>query len=199
MPTLQQSQQRGSAHVWIIIALILVIIGLLGYVFWQQLADSKDTAKSIGDTTSVAAENTDSSSEISSYEASGTESYVTSFDYPATWQVVSSDDVCDIYKLCASGPTLMMAGENNTSKLQFYIPQSASEMTIDEEASSQAGADGKVVTDFQSLDGIGARKIEFSDGKVTIITELRGGYGQINFDSSTTEDEINTVLSTWKW
>lgn len=39
----QLDRQKGSAHVVIIIALIIVLLGILGFVFWQNFIQSKNS------------------------------------------------------------------------------------------------------------------------------------------------------------
>ena len=79
--------KRGDAHAIIIIVLVVVIIGLLGFVIWQNyLAPKDDEGKK-----DAAASKTDSASKSDPVEKKETKTYdglVVSFEYPVSgWRV----------------------------------------------------------------------------------------------------------------
>lgn len=180
--------EQGSALVWIIIILIIVIIGLLGYIFWKQMTVVK---------TPTTPETTISSTQSNTYTSN--EGYVGSFSYPLDWRVVEGDSKCADFGYCTSPPELIIADNENTLKATFSIPQSASELTIDDEASSVARDSGNIDTDFTTLDGLDARKIQFTEGTTVILVSLRGSYGTIEFTQPVDTAAVDTILSTWKW
>jgi Tfp pilus assembly protein PilE len=49
-----KKSQTGSAHVVIIIILVVAVLGLLGFVFWQNFIQKKDTTPAVTTTTKTA-------------------------------------------------------------------------------------------------------------------------------------------------
>lgn len=186
---------RGSAPVFIIVALVIVVMGALGFVFWNQVANTDSVEETITNNTEVATPN---QSNIYTSDDPGT--YVRSFEYPSNWTNVNTDDACKKYDLCFSPPVVVLANENDSIAVRFTVPQSASDQSIDQEATRLAAANGGVIdATFTSIDGIAARKIQYPDDAVVIAIELRGGFGYINFRSGVTEDIVNSIVSSWKW
>jgi hypothetical protein len=79
------SRQSGSAHVIIVIVLVAVLVGMLGFVFWKNYMN-KDTLKSIN--------NKNTQSEVEAEEApyDGWHSYSLKregldFKYPSSWKL----------------------------------------------------------------------------------------------------------------
>ncbi len=191
--------QRGSAHIWIIIVLILVVAGLLGVVLWQQL--SQTDSKSSDETTqsSNASTSTTNTPKDGVQTATDISAYVQSFEYPANWKIVTGSDISDKYNYMASPPEFLLVDASGKERMYFVTPQSASDTPIDTEASNRAGNGGKIVSGFTTLDGLPARKIEFSDGKAVVVTLTAKGYAYVAFASTTTSSDIDAIISSWQW
>lgn len=84
--------QSGSAHIVIIIVLVIALLGTLGFVFWQNFLNKKDSVAT-SDTSTVTKE------EVSSdgLKTFTNEKYKLSFKYPSDWSVeVKSDEGGDL-------------------------------------------------------------------------------------------------------
>lgn len=84
--------QKGSAHVVIIIILVIALLGVLGFVFWQNFIDTKPVANnSENSKTDTDSQSTDAYKDWKTY-TSTRDGY--SIKYPSDWLVVSetSDD-----------------------------------------------------------------------------------------------------------
>lgn len=207
--------ERGSAHVWIIIILIVAIIGLLGFILWQQLAKSAATGDISSDETSKVEESDadvddqDESSNDTTYATYSSDdagTYVKSFKYPASWHVVDDvNEICRTFDFCASPPLFLLVDEDNTVKLLFSpVPQEVSDTdtdTVVAGAASEIAVDnGVIASGFTSLDGVTARKIEFAEAKkVSVVFESRGGFGYMTFFEPAGSENVETVLSSWRW
>ena len=90
----KSQMQKGSAHVVIIVILIIALIGVLGFVFWQNFIKKDDVTKPA--TTAVSDETTE---KPITYKTYTTDIYDISFEYPDTWSLgntVKSDDENDV-------------------------------------------------------------------------------------------------------
>lgn len=193
-----RNTERGSVHVWVVVVLVVIIIGLLGFVLWQQLTKSDSTNSSNNSNASSNSNGNSTAAQTSTYTATAS-GYVRSFDYPASWSVVNDTDMCESFDYCASPPELIVVDDKDVVRVAFSAPQAASDASIDDEALSTAGDSGEVVSGFTSLDGLQARKIEYSDGKTSVLVLFSRGYGYVEFFRSVEADDIDTMLSTWKW
>ncbi len=82
--------QNGSAHVVIIIILVVALIGALGFIFWQNFFKNDATS-----TTSVATEEVEVAPETNEYAGWGTYESVRdgySIKYPQNWVVIKETD-----------------------------------------------------------------------------------------------------------
>lgn len=200
--------EHGSAHVWIIIILVVAIIGLLGFIFWQQFTKSDNISDTnTGDETSKVeapdsnADSQDTSPTSGTYATyTASTGYVKSFQYPTAWRVVTDgDEMCKTYGSCASSPVLMVV-DGDAVKFSLSTPQSASDMAIDDQAKSDAELyGGEIASNFTSVDGLDARRINNSDGSISILVLFSRGYGYISFEKSVTASEIDTIIASWKW
>lgn len=193
-----RNTERGSVHVWVVVVLVVIIIGLLGFVLWQQLTKSDSTNSSNNSNASSNSSGNSTAAQTSTYTATAS-GYVRSFDYPAGWRVVNDTDMCESFDYCASPPELIVVDDKDVVRVAFSAPQAASDASIDDEALSTAGDSGEVVSGFTSLDGLQARKIEYSDGKTRVLVLFSRGYGYVEFFQSVEDDDMDTMLSTWKW
>jgi len=74
-------RQRGSAHVAIIVILVVAVIGLLGFVFWQNF--TKD-----GQLNTVPVQDTSQQEIVSMTKEFKSQDHDITFSYPANWSVV---------------------------------------------------------------------------------------------------------------
>lgn len=89
MKTLQKEQ--GSAHVIIIVVLIVAVLGLLGFVFWQNFIAKKDTPKADTASTSTASTSTPTPTpDVKNYQNN---TAGISLNYPSSWTL--SEDTSD--------------------------------------------------------------------------------------------------------
>lgn len=80
--------QAGSAHIIIIIVLVVALLGTLGFVFWQNFINKTDSNKST-DTSTVVKEEETSIDGLKTYV---NQKYKLSFEYPSDWSVEVKDD-----------------------------------------------------------------------------------------------------------
>jgi len=88
------TSQRGSAHVIIIVIVSLLVLGAVGYVFWNNFIRSKDEVVSQAtSTTTTDTPTVDTKNELA-YKTFTTDRYNVSFEHPETWGVAqtTSDD-----------------------------------------------------------------------------------------------------------
>ena len=82
------SKQTGSTHIIVIVILALAVLGLVGFVFWQN--HIKNDAPKVTDTTS---ETTNSQENQNADKLSYTNEVIgVSFDYPKNWVKVECDN-----------------------------------------------------------------------------------------------------------
>jgi len=100
-------KQSGSAHLFVIVGILIVIIGALGFVFWSN---SKPSGVRSG---SVATQDTSRSEPItqaaSSWTAYRGDALPVTFRYPSDWEIVG------------------VAGSKSSAIRAFYGPRSSSE------------------------------------------------------------------------
>lgn len=77
------SKQSGSAHVIIIVILVIALLGALGFVFWKNYMN-KDDAKKVETGTSVKEEEAPKPITYKTYQ---TDTHPVSFKYPDTWSL----------------------------------------------------------------------------------------------------------------
>src|SRR3990167_4397984 len=81
--------QKGSAHVAIVITLVIVVLGALGFVFWKNFIDKKPIAKNDENSKTTDSKTTDTKSQpIDEY--AGWKTYTSTRDgysikYPSDW------------------------------------------------------------------------------------------------------------------
>jgi len=78
--------QQGSAHVVIIVILVVALIGALGFVFWQNFIKKDEVTQSTQSQTSTQQDVSPATKEFKSQEHNIT------FSYPGDWSVVESVD-----------------------------------------------------------------------------------------------------------
>jgi len=81
------NNQTGSAHVIVIIVLVLTVLGLLGFVFWQNFIQKKDTAATTNVSTTTKTTTTTATT-VDAYSGWGTytnSTYGFTLRYPSDW------------------------------------------------------------------------------------------------------------------
>ena len=90
----KKQYQSGSAHLAVIIVLVLALIGALGFVFYQNFIQDKGNAANVANKTSVESKGTDGLDKINEnsvevtatkYNTFNDEAYGISFKYPEKW------------------------------------------------------------------------------------------------------------------
>lgn len=106
-------RQQGSAHIIIIIVLVLVfcIIGLLGFVLWQNFFSGKTASTSNSTTQSATA--TDSTSDLSETYTSSVGLF--SIHYPTSWALATGDSSSEAEDATLTSPsgTVLQIGANS--------------------------------------------------------------------------------------
>lgn len=90
------SKQSGSAHVIIIVILVIALLGTLGFVFWKNYIN-KDGTKKVETETSVKKEEAPKPVTYKTYQ---TDTHPVSFKYPDTWNLenAKADDTYAFYR-----------------------------------------------------------------------------------------------------
>ena len=83
----KKQSQSGSAHLVIIIVLVVALLGALGYVYWLNFMQPKTS-----DTESSTTTSTTTVSDITYKKYTTTGKYVVSFNYPSTWTTVNTNN-----------------------------------------------------------------------------------------------------------
>ena len=84
------TQQKGFAHAIIIIGLVALLLGALGFIFWQNFMKTEtDTSKSVATTDAVESPETDKYADWGTYE-SARDGY--SIKYPKDWILIKETD-----------------------------------------------------------------------------------------------------------
>ncbi|QQG50916.1 MAG: hypothetical protein HZB75_00185 [Candidatus Saccharibacteria bacterium] len=84
------SRQIGSVHFIIIIILVVTLLGVLGFVFWQNFINKKDTVNTETNKTIDTAQNEDKSkSDMLTYR---NDSIGIEFNYPKNWIKIECDN-----------------------------------------------------------------------------------------------------------
>jgi hypothetical protein len=112
---MNKSKQRGCAHAVIIIVLVLTIIVLLGYVFWQNFVDKKEDMP--GQSSSIPAEATepeDATKELKKLTINEGVGVDISFSYPEDWNVERS------YNEDSERPSESVNLESPSGKVSIY-------------------------------------------------------------------------------
>ncbi len=194
--------QNGSVHIIVVSLLSVALIAALGFIFWQNFVSSDEATEketsSKATTKDAASDDTEEvqPSNYATFTSDDAGTYAKSFQYPSSWRIANSEELCSDYNLCTSPPTLALV--DDVAHLKLYAPQSASDASIDEQAASMNTNGGRITTDFTSLDGIEARKIVDPNGDTTVVVPMRGGYAYLSLEQISTED-VDTILSTWQW
>jgi len=83
--------QSGFAHIMIITILLAVaLVGMLGFVFWQNFMQPKTTAGSKNNTNQPATKPAIKTEPAVTYKTYTTDKYNISFQYPSTWSLVEN-------------------------------------------------------------------------------------------------------------
>ena len=77
--------ESGSAHLVLVIILVLIILGLLGFVFWQNVLHKKVSSTTPSASTSKSTQ--PSVTSAISWKTFSDKLYGISFQYPSTWKV----------------------------------------------------------------------------------------------------------------
>lgn len=78
----KKQSQSGSAHLIVILVLVLALIGALGFVFYQNFISKTDQSK---DQESSKTTNGGEIKDVTKYKTFNDETYGISFQYPETW------------------------------------------------------------------------------------------------------------------
>ena len=132
------NNQTGSAHVIIIIILIAAVLGLLGFVFWQNFAKPKDNAASSATTSTTAKTTTPTADPYASWLTYSSNRGGFNIKYPSDWKIFdASANGGDLVKLVSPNVT---KEQNNSPDAVNYDVDVSFEPTAGSMIASQLGA-----------------------------------------------------------
>ena len=130
--------QTGSAHVVIIIILIAAVLGLLGFVFWQNFAKPKDNAASSAATSTTAKTTAPTTDPYATWLTYTSNRGGFNIKYPSDWKISdASANGGDLVKLVSPNVT---KEQNNLPDAVNYDVDVSFESTAGSMIASQLGA-----------------------------------------------------------
>jgi hypothetical protein len=164
MKNIRALNQSGSAHVIIIVVLSVALVAALGFVFWQNFLQQKDT----GDTSET------QSSSMTKSEKKAEQEYKTfssellnnvSFQYPAEWTVKES-----------------AVGETDYQVVTITVRDEDNERVARLQTNGQLGGACETPTTYTTLDTVKAdvTAVEPTNFSLTAAVDPDGGY-QVNY------------------
>lgn len=180
------SSQKGSAHVIIIVVLIVALVGTLGFIFWQNFIDKKPSVSSDGNKSQTSvdiSDKTDPDLESQLYE-----DQTLSFKYPQDWTV--TDEVKDEFpfwtlrsKDSSIEVTVSAYGDNSEQTYQQKVDQLKNTDGVSEVKEAQlAGKNGVTYLDSRDTRYHYNARIYLDKGPIYSISAPTGDTSKQTFD-----------------
>ena len=155
-----KTSQQGSAHVIIIVVLVLGLLGALGYIFWQNFINSSDSKKQT-DTTSLKSTIKEAAKpKLKQASIDPTFGTSLSFEYPETWTMSRSTNgpFPPNPEVEPTSESFIVTSPNNEIEVRYYINANAGFGYVCEDETSPIVTKLK----FESIPGYaGASAVEY--------------------------------------
>ena len=201
------SKQVGSAHIVIIVILAAAVIGLLGFVFWQNFISPKDVAKSeVSDTTDTQVEQKEYSNDDFSfkYSTSGWTLGETRYgeDGPLTPELKTADYQQTGMGVDKGAIISVSIGDGTATLDERYAQlQESSSVFGDEDLQKTTVAGSTAITYHSAYEGVRYHTIFVREGKEYDVVYMYAydGSGEYEQGAATYMDAYDLVTSSFKF